>query len=114
MSDVEKVEPALSAEEWAQGFVDWGISYAHRGVTLNKHGGVDVYDDTDSSSVAPNELPSLMALANHALPDSHPLKITRVDVEGLRRNAHLMPVGAYKDGTLTLAAKLAALLPPEG
>lgn len=110
----DALRPALTPEEWAQGFVDWGLMHAHRGVTLNKHGGVEVYDDTDSADVAPNELPSLIALANHALPEGHPGKLTWEDVEAVtdaaRGQEHEFN---QSDARLdALAAKLAALLPP--
>lgn len=62
----------------------------------------------------------LAAIANHALPDGHPLKITREDVNELASIARdhqypYGPSGRIDEGDILakLAAKLAALLPPE-
>lgn len=100
----DKIEPALTAEEWA--------AYRKRGVTLSS--AIDDFLD-----LLPEELARGIALANFSLPDDDPLKITREDVAILRGvldilasyatvNAH--PAIQLANG---LAAKLEALLPPE-
>lgn len=69
----------------------------------------------------------MLALANYALPDGHPLKITREDVEALREagnwftkwssdtdtDAERVAFNARGFGLIHVADKLAALLPPE-
>ena len=67
-----------------------------------------------------DKIPAVIALANHALPDGHPLKITREDVNELASIARdhqypYGPSGRIDEGDILakLAAKLAALLPPE-
>ena len=113
----QTIPPALTAEEWEQGFADWGVMYDHSGVSLGSPSrkGISVYTDGDDVDVAADQLPSLIALANHALPDGHPLKITRADVVAARRISH--DSGGWTDENRDiverLAAKLAALLPPE-
>ncbi len=77
----DSIAPALSAEEWA----------FRSGITLGVHG----------------SLPRMIALANAALPDDSPYKITRGDVDALRLES-----GPSEAFLFRLAAKLAALLPP--
>lgn len=118
------VEPALSAEEWHDGYVDWAEA---RGARLSTDGycHIALYDDGDEIALAARELPALIALANHALPDGDPRKITRADVEVLEEASRYLGARAYADdaGTYertgamslrTLSAKLRALLPREG
>jgi hypothetical protein len=84
MSD--PIQPALSAEEWAK--------------NLNDRGGLEIQAFPEESSISiqdwgamsgvtvgSEDLPALIALANAALPDSDPRKITREMVDGLRREA---------------------------
>lgn len=59
----------------------------------------------------------MLPLANHALPDGHPLKLGWSDVrllEGIASDyPHGSSVGEYGDRLRATAAKLRALLPPE-
>lgn len=91
---------------------------------------VDAYEDCDYDEVSfgHDTAASLatMALANHALPDGHPNKLTREDVKALRRSRvfEIDPsqvfdgaVSVDREGTerlRSLAARIEALLPPEG
>jgi len=122
------MEPALTVEEWAA----WRIE------PLSLKGQLVVHDDADGLEIVTYENPGdvagmakfkidtwdrggiagVMALANHALPDDDPRKITRADVENLRDEARAQReqysdehMGLWLDG---LADKLAALLPQEG
>ena len=63
----------------------------------------------------PNVLVVQIAIANRLLPDIHPLKITRADVRLLRAIAEDYEFRGTSDNEdlNRLAAKLAALLPPE-
>lgn len=87
--------------------------------------GIDAGDSTPAP-VLESDLPALVALANAALPDDSPYKITHADVRRcldvaagieveyaaghqLQRFATAALIGEWR----TLAAKLAALLPPE-
>jgi hypothetical protein len=86
----QSIEPAFSAEDWA---------HILPACQANPH--------------------QTMALANAALPDDDPRKITRADADGLSRliddefpftGKHVWPQAIF---LRTLAAKLDALLPPE-
>lgn len=101
--------PVMTASEWkdVRGFT---TSY----LLSNLGDGIDVIRDEPGDRES--TLPLIMAVANHALPDDHPLKMTLSDVNLIREVAE-----DYKyRGTSThvelqaLSAKLTALLPPEG
>lgn len=114
----EPIEPALTAEDWAD-VRKYGVSWV-RAEAGPVHWG-DWSDQEDAE---------VMAIANYALPDDSPYKITREDVAFLRVRAencwaterHAVEIfrtdvaddarraAMYFD---KLAAKLAALLPPE-
>lgn len=118
--DAKPIPPALSAEEWAE-------------VEPLADGG---YSDELYSLVSPGtrlaDLPKVIALANAALPDASPYKITRTDCYDLATSVNHMeslaagledrpdlngPAYAYAlrrhaNMLKTVAAKLAALLPP--
>lgn len=67
-------------------------------------------------ALSPDDIVRVMAYSNAALPDGDPRKITRRDVERLREGAAVMPTEGWRneeDFVLQLAAKLAALLPPD-
>lgn len=93
----DPIEPALTAEEWA----DFARSsrLARKGML--------------GAVLGSGQLPKVLAMANAALPDGDPRKITRDDVLILRQ-----VVGAWfpdwrMEALAELAAKLAALLPPK-
>ncbi len=111
---MSEIKPALSAEEWATDLGsaerDGAWVYAAKGFA-----GVVVGRDDQKTGVHLSEdaLPALIAIANAALPDDSPYKITRDDI-GLIGYAimalHHRPVNQAKLDSL--AAKLEALLPP--
>lgn len=112
MSD-QQITPALTPEEWAEALERGGLSKdgtyylperAPDGLTVGITSEIGTFFDHQ-------ELPTLIALANHALPDTDPRKITREDVE-LVKQAH--GLSRQIPDFDRLAAKLAALLPPEG
>lgn len=105
MTADQQIAPALTAEEWAsKSKADAG------GVRFTLElGFVGVVPQITFDGVGPmlrySDMPALMALANAALPDDDPRKITRADVETLRR---------HDDAILDrIADQLAALLPPD-
>lgn len=109
MSD--EIRPALTPEEWegARG----GDARSRLCETAN-------YVQYHVREQAAAEYVEAMALANEAIPDSHPHKITRADVALLELASRRLDMGSefgfdpdVADLRL-LAAKLAALLPPEG
>lgn len=109
-----KIEPALSAEEWAYILP----TTEDDGCNARVENALSCYGDC-----GPHQ--KTMAAANFVLPDDHPLKLTREDVaaiiigvESTRRR--LMFEGRdFVAGTsaianlLSIAAKIEALLPPE-
>lgn len=129
MTTDAKIQPALSAEEWADLFTDpyddsvpderiMGVACSDRMPTAH------VFDGTlylNAIADHDTDLPQLMAVANAALPDDSPHKITRADVARLEGFANWIREELhYNEGAVAdtvrlsdLAAKLAALLPPE-
>lgn len=101
----DRIYPALTPEEWEDP--------------------PDLYDTLVRWET--EELPRIIAFANHDLPDSHPNKFTREDVRVLREEGDDL-VGYASDAEtpeewerqkhngsvlLRLAARIEALLPPE-
>jgi len=124
MSD--EIRPALTADEWAK------TSFIRPDSTFTAYGSDGRVFEAAAYNMAAECLPdseldigdtiwtgepvaSLIALANYALPDDSPYKITQADVELIRDSAEEFrvswPVG--ERGLLAVAAKLAALLPPQ-
>lgn len=113
----------LTVAEWRQRFArrDADVEFADT-AGMNVDG--DLYlafsRSVRSIAVRGDLLAPIMTFANAALPDGHPLKITREDVAAL--HVVLSGYGSefVEDGKgdvarcERLAAKLAALLPPEG
>jgi len=126
MSD--EIKSALAPGEWAKMMVrtedsDWErISVAQSGNMVvmgmcQSTGDGDEYMVIDRAA-----FPQVAALSNAALPADSPYKITREDVDGLLAAAVALEARADKWNMLetgmrealrALAAKLAALLPPE-
>lgn len=136
-----EIQPALSAEEWEHGYERSGLSL-ERGVSdgalyvylidaIPTDDGEGAASDA-SHKCEPVDLTALIALANAALPDDDPRKLVAADVGLIREQAasrraryeekkHLpVPHSDYWQQTLweidqleLLAARIAALLPPE-
>lgn len=119
----DEVRPALTAAEWRGNTLvradarrpGWAVAVERDAggrelfvrYAADRHG-------TDAIPLPPDALPAVIALANAALPDGDPRKITRADVDVLR-TAYLDTLGVSDDepSLKPLIAKLAALLPPE-
>lgn len=114
MSD-EPLKPALPPAYWER--LSGGIAYLrawddHVHAVEHRKSGIPGARSVAVS--AKNETEALLALANAALPDGSAYKITRADVQALREVIScLADIGKYTDDVEQLAAKLAALLPPE-
>jgi hypothetical protein len=128
----DEPRPALTPEEWA-GRKRPQYYGEQPCIQLWSSGAIDLSRDVqrdgewapgDRVSIDAGDTASahaLMALANAALPDGHPNKITRDDVQRVyvaqqdaaEKYPHAAEAGWLAPGLLALAAKLAALLPPE-
>ena len=121
MSD--EITPALSADEWAR--VDAGTVGAFiRGDSPGIHivnGEVELsfstsvvgdgtYNEDIAIRVSGSQVAELIAICNAALPDDSPYKVTRSDVVCL---IGYLTYGTSDSRLKSLAAKLAALLPPQ-
>ena len=128
----QDIEPALSASEWKdqralrpEGTAVWPISYNREHPGLH----VPVTAAVSFHVSKPPALVAVIAIANAALPDSDPRKITRDMVTLLRRIAYTEVAeedgeGSYDsanlfegkemDALMELADALASYLPPEG
>lgn len=106
MSESPRLDPALSADDWKH-VAKYGIDY------LRAEAGPQMWWNGDDGPKA------ILALANAALPDDSPYKFTRADVALLLELAECVEMEAGDDWRADgpplrrLAAKLAALLPPE-
>ena len=117
----EELKPALSAEEWAgePPYLVAKVESTSPGIWLldwGKSGRVLRVRNDDETEFDCTDGAALMAIANHALPDSDPRKITRADIEPLIRAAgDIRPLGFADDAQALceLYAKLESLLPPE-
>lgn len=135
----DDIRPALNAEQWqhlefSAGAPPWFFGFIPKEATedgrlcgqvvgvLRLSFGAGRFENVPAEGLAP-----LIALANHALPDSHPNKFTREDVRVLREEGDDL-VGYASDAEtpeewerqkhngsvlLRLAARIEALLPPE-
>lgn len=144
MSNDAKIEPALSAEEWKQmidtlnGSDQWCLlldddievqlkichDWSASAIEMDD---VETEPDIHLPGVSldgpstpveisrPADLCQLIALCNAALPDGHPLKLTRDDVQLLRHasSGFIVHATAHEMALRALAAKIEALLPPE-
>lgn len=111
----EKIEAALSMDEWANRSVTrFDVQPI---VVVNLPGdSIAIRIDSSGSIVAekPGTLAAIMAMANDALPDTDPRKITWALVKHLRDTAYTAADG-YSGPTwlADLADALASYLPPE-
>ena len=106
------IRPALTPAQWKEHRA--GAVFVHV-VDDETHVVVADPDNQLVSVSGPSEVFALMALANDALPDDDPRKLTRADVALL--NALLVKIDAREpSGMLAIAEalrdKVAALLPP--
>jgi hypothetical protein len=104
----EKVEPALTPEQWRQRGTD---------VAYLAHDGVWIYPGSPEVLVSGRDIPALVALANAALPHGHPGKLTRTHVNWLREEADVLKRNGAGAGALMateIADALESYLPPEG
>lgn len=131
MTDTTHIPPALTPDEWATGkkeielryFDDKGSAFVER----EHGGGVYCYRWGNAAIIVRELLSAAIALANHALPNDDPRKITREMVNALdetiemAKDSECDPMGVDPDSgpnaTLDLASSLLrvlqALLPPE-
>src|SRR5689334_156495 len=117
------IPPALTPEQWRDAFrevpgtlgpgyavTDGGTwQYTMRGFDTGEVS-IEAPDGRDAD-IGSRHLPALIALANAALPENDPHKLTRDDVS-LLESARQDLAGKVADDVRALAAKLAALLPP--
>lgn len=119
----DAIRPALTPEEWESVRFD---SIFHKGDGPLTGVGISYTNGTLRTGRLCNAFApvALVALLNHALPDGHPLKITREDVVQLQAEAvrarfaestgDNAGMSRIDCGDMErLADKLAALLPPE-
>jgi hypothetical protein len=110
MSD--ELTPALTPEEWA----DVSRGRAPDGMRVwidQKNGTVDV--DSSGGEWAPRSEPAakMLALANAALPDDSPYRLSHEDVRAILAARIAYPVGSASHRQLVgIARRLAALLQP--
>lgn len=109
MSD-EAVTPALTAEEWGALRVERGD---HDRLTLSRvTGGIFVDDGCEGGHVYASDRHALAALCLL----ERPYGFTRADVallRGVEDELSMMHMISYSGPLLALAARIAALLPPE-
>jgi hypothetical protein len=116
----DRIAPALTAEEWARQYIVVG----DRGTWVSGDGAEWLgYDDTERV-VWKDRIPAVIALANAALPDSDPRKITRAMVDAMRevaRAAEAQHDQSHEFADYEAAQRwtrwadaLSSYLPPEG
>jgi hypothetical protein len=132
---VSEIKPALTAEEWRLRHVEnvglvWRVSddttglveieaRPYRATWSGDRPDFALVADRINQGIACHRVDAAMALANAARPDSDEGKITRADVNALEQSAALIAeLSGYAHADrlaelIALAAKLAALLPPE-
>lgn len=135
--ETRAIEPALSDVQWQRRMVQGlDVSDGDKGLSIMLHGSQLVIADSwykhtsDANYVClrdPAKLAAAMALANAALPDGDPRKITRDDIRLLWEVANSQEFcsediddrgrdhfdNGDKQRIAALSAKLAAFLPPE-
>lgn len=104
----DEIKPVLTSDEWTARCYRDGDMH----VDADLLGGcVVVSAGGDAAYVATADASAAIALLNDLLPADSPYKITRDDVELVEYQAGRVPDGYRR--MIALAAKLAALLPPE-
>lgn len=116
--DTRAIEPALTPEEWKREEIVIGNEITadiysdrqqHFPRQLSIH--VPIYGSSNRAGYPVSRLTQLMALANAALPDGDPRKITYRDIDLLRETANSLESGG--PNLWALANKLESLLPPD-
>jgi len=112
----QSIQPALTAELWAR-LRRYNDPASFACIILEGGYDAELGIDPNSSDFAKDEAAradAAMAVSNNALPDDDPRKITRADVRALLYEWECSSATDDPDAFLRrLAAKLAALLPPE-
>jgi hypothetical protein len=117
---MSEIKSALTAEEWSR--KQWDGATADDFVYIDHRGVVMVGNNGVYNTVAVEDAAAMIALCNHALSPDDPRKIVRADVEAIREfdyrdwvnGENSVRIGQVECERLQLvAAKLAALLPPE-
>jgi hypothetical protein len=107
---MDKIEPALSAEEWTTPHATRESGYAAaepEGLVLAKMPGAYLGHHVDAW-----DIPTLIALANHALPDSDPRKITRELLARIREIVSQSDIAYTSDDVDAFVDALESYLPP--
>ena len=124
---IEQIQPALTAEEWAARKNSWPAAFTTdlSGIPENQR---DSYQgEVPMRPFEADDHFRAVAENNAALPDDDPRKITWADVEAIERaadsiaNEYGLPTNdadfphqaSERNNALRVAAKLAAILPPE-
>jgi hypothetical protein len=118
MTKTTDIPPALTAEQWRdEQYIrsPWFSVSIH--ISGDDERGIVTEDGGDSTGAyLPSDLHATLALANHALPDGDPRKITRAMVEEIEscvRFAASIVVHGDASPARAAVAALRALLPPE-
>lgn len=123
MSD--KIEPALTAEEWTARAIRRDQNHYAEELTVDVIGGLTVGSSYtgdeggrvhDRATVEPQNIPAIIALTNDALSDSDPRKIKGLWTRWLREEADVLRRNGAGAGALMadeIAAALETYLPPE-
>jgi len=117
MTTNQKIQPALTAEEWAEGQKSFdAVTIAVDQIRFGK-GALSLTTPRYSALMQGDIVPAIAALANAALPDDDPRKLVAADIAlldqliGLRDDLGYAMLDMYP--IAALRAKLNALLPPE-
>jgi hypothetical protein len=109
------IEPALTTGQWANENYHPSPAFSIQVHEVDDGRGIVIGDGGDCAGIyRPSDLLATIALANHALPDNHPLKIELGMVQDISRAADLVPSDRphMAAGLRVYAARLAALIPP--
>ena len=122
MADTDQIKPALTATEWADKVIynvqsDESVgSRIHVWLDIRETDGYlctanDNGEGAYNMELPPERCAAVVALANHALPDDDPRKITRAHIDALMECVKFTG-GPEADKAEELAKILTALLPP--
>lgn len=80
----DKIEPALTPEEWAKSRIEWTANGRAYAVQSQAEYGPELFIGEPKIADACSRPASILALANDALPDCDPRKITHEQIATLR------------------------------